>query len=350
MPNSDERPLLTFALFAYNQERFIADAVRGALSQTYTPLEIILSDDCSSDRTFEIMQELAAGYQGPNRVIVRRNEQNLGLIGHINRVMELVQGELIVAAAGDDISLPERVERTYHAYLESERSAYSIFSNAIWIDENGCKMNLLRRQPVNSRALTFLHYGTRSTPGFLNGCTHAWKRECFDFFGPLMDGVGAEDTVIPFRSALLGNIVYIHDVLVLYRQNRSRMQNHHGKYLYSIYRNNWVKHQRMLLNIFRNRLQDLEVYLTIHSKTDEISIVLKFIHEQISELSRVVEIFEMPLLRQRLFEVIKRCTLSNFRNVINQLTCAVIPLQIWYGYLKLIAYYIYQEFQKGNSL
>ena len=55
---SPERPLVTFALFAYNQENYIRAAVEGAFAQTYQPLEIILSDDCSKDRTFEIMQRL----------------------------------------------------------------------------------------------------------------------------------------------------------------------------------------------------------------------------------------------------------------------------------------------------
>jgi len=41
-----ERPLLTFALFGYNQEQYIREAVEGAFAQTYSPLEIILSDDC----------------------------------------------------------------------------------------------------------------------------------------------------------------------------------------------------------------------------------------------------------------------------------------------------------------
>lgn len=55
-----DRPLVTFALIAYDQERFIREAVEGAFSQTYSPLEIILSDDCSSDRTFEIIKDVAA--------------------------------------------------------------------------------------------------------------------------------------------------------------------------------------------------------------------------------------------------------------------------------------------------
>ena len=48
-----EKPLVTFALFAYNQERFITEAVEAAFAQTYQPLEIIISDDGSSDKTYD---------------------------------------------------------------------------------------------------------------------------------------------------------------------------------------------------------------------------------------------------------------------------------------------------------
>ena len=54
MSESFHKPLLTFAVGAYNQERFIREAVESAFAQTYSPLEIVLSDDCSRDRTFEI--------------------------------------------------------------------------------------------------------------------------------------------------------------------------------------------------------------------------------------------------------------------------------------------------------
>src|SRR5215212_7155005 len=101
---NDDRPLVTFALFAYNQERFIAEAVRGALSQTYSPLEIIISDDGSTDRTFEIIEGEVAGYAGPHEIRLNRIEQNIGWGAHINLVMEMVKGKLIVVAAGDDVS------------------------------------------------------------------------------------------------------------------------------------------------------------------------------------------------------------------------------------------------------
>lgn len=77
-----ERSLISFALLAYKQEQYIREAVEGAFSQTYSPLEIILSDDCSPDRTFDIIQEMAAKYTGPHKVVLNRNPQNFGIGAH----------------------------------------------------------------------------------------------------------------------------------------------------------------------------------------------------------------------------------------------------------------------------
>ena len=130
-----DKPLLTFVVLAYNQERFIREAVEGALAQTYSPLEIILSDDCSPDQTFEIMQQMAAEYHGPHKIVLNRNETNQGIGGHVNRVMELTHGELIVMAAGDDISLPHRTQRLYGVWEDSGRKAMSVFSDLLHMDE-----------------------------------------------------------------------------------------------------------------------------------------------------------------------------------------------------------------------
>lgn len=130
-----ERPLVTFALFAYNQEKYIREAVEGAFSQTYSPLEIILSDDCSSDRTFEIMREMARGYRGPHLLKVRRGEVNIGVLAHVLSVAQMATGEIIIVGAGDDISMPERSEITVNAFSGVESLAFS--SDDIIIDDSG---------------------------------------------------------------------------------------------------------------------------------------------------------------------------------------------------------------------
>src|SRR5436309_1782231 len=137
MSASPAKPLLTFALAALNQERFIREAVEAAFAQTYSPLEIILSDDHSEDRTFEIMKQMAAAYRGPHKIILNQNPARRCIGGHINRIIEISSGELIVGAAGDDVSLPERAQVTYETWEKSGRRATSIYSNFTQIDESG---------------------------------------------------------------------------------------------------------------------------------------------------------------------------------------------------------------------
>lgn len=135
-----ERPLVTFALFAYNQEKYIREAVEGAFSQTYSPLEIILSDDCSSDSTFEIMEEMAREYQGLHLVKVRRGENNLGIIDHVLTVARLAGGVLVVVAAGDDISLPTRAEKCLTTHLR--HAAKAVYSGRTLINDSGKELGI----------------------------------------------------------------------------------------------------------------------------------------------------------------------------------------------------------------
>src|SRR5512139_2419524 len=107
-----DRPLISFVMTCYNQERFIHEALQGAFSQHYSPLEIIISDDCSTDRTFDLVREVGAAYRGPHRLVLNRNPANLGIGGNLSKAMELCNGELVITAGGDDISLPERTSRT----------------------------------------------------------------------------------------------------------------------------------------------------------------------------------------------------------------------------------------------
>ena len=181
-------PLVTFALFAYNQEKYIREAVEGAFSQTYAPLEIILSDDCSTDRTFEIMQEMAAAYHGPHRVRVRRNEVNFGTALHVSAVASVSQGKLIVVAAGDDISLPLRTEKLTQAWIERGSSASAVHSKLIEISD----ADPAKRKEVSARVEPYAKvdaqwYIRHKALPFLSP-TCAYSRSVFDSFPQLIGG------------------------------------------------------------------------------------------------------------------------------------------------------------------
>lgn len=223
-----DRPLITFALLAYNQERFIKEAVEGALAQTYSPLEIILSDDCSDDGTFAIMSGMVEVYRGPHTIILNRNQRNLGVLGlggHINRVMEIARGELIVGAASDDISVPERTAKTYEAYEKSGREAKSIHSSCILIDEKNTVIGHAQRfEEYKNDLESLIDNGSR-----VYGCTHAWHKDVFLNFGPLPREIQNEDEVLPFRSLLIGGIEYIKDPLVYYRLHSKNICGINGR-------------------------------------------------------------------------------------------------------------------------
>ena len=59
-PEHPDRPLVSFFVTAYRQEHLVRAAIEGAFAQTWQPLEILLSDDCSPDGTWRVMQEMAA--------------------------------------------------------------------------------------------------------------------------------------------------------------------------------------------------------------------------------------------------------------------------------------------------
>ena len=103
--------LFSLVLLTYNQEKFVAEAVKAALSQQCSPIEILITDDCSNDTTFDIIREIAEIYNGPHKVILNRNDKNLGLLQHIDKAHELSSGEVIIIAAGDDISNPNRCQK-----------------------------------------------------------------------------------------------------------------------------------------------------------------------------------------------------------------------------------------------
>ena len=213
-----DRPLISFVLISYNQERFIREAVAGAFSQTYSPLEIVICDDCSPDHTFKIIKEMAAAYRGPHKIILHRNQRNLGICGNVNKAVELSRGELIVGAAGDDISLPHRCARIVEEWNRPGRQWRSLCSNAEIIDEFGNRAGTYIDMQSNQRLISADQVLAFGIVG-IAGCTHAFSRETFGVFGPLDVQSLGEDEVIGFRSLVLGGVCWISDRLVLYRRH-----------------------------------------------------------------------------------------------------------------------------------
>ena len=215
---NNERPLVSFCIVTYNQEKYIREAIEGALNQTYSPMEIIISDDCSTDGTYEEILKTVEGYTGPHKIIVNKNEPNLGIREHMNKVMfTLSKGEYILLAGGDDVSAPERAE-TYVKYFEKFPQVMSISCLSEEVDEN--------MQPINTSADWNGSYSIYNLDDYLNyrnfiiysGDSRGLRRKVLEAFPPL-ECAPSEDIYMFVRSLLVGSGCYLRMPLVKRRNH-----------------------------------------------------------------------------------------------------------------------------------
>lgn len=218
--------LVSYVLTAYNIENFIEESIQCAFNQTYEPLEIILSDDCSTDRTYEIMERMANEYKGPHKIVLNRNPENLGITKHMNKAyLDLAQGDIIIAAHGDDVSVPERTQIQVD-FLLNNPNVTAVSGGIVVISEDG---KVRESESKNTVVSEIRHYNLNNPKetGIANipAPSRAFWKRVMSYFGPLNDDCPTEDELISFRSLLLGENVFLPDVLVKYRKHKNSSSN-----------------------------------------------------------------------------------------------------------------------------
>lgn len=220
-PTSD-RPLVTFALFAYNQEKYIRAAVEGALAQDYENLEIILSDDCSTDSTFSIIKSMADSYQGPHKITVNRNFENKGLAAHFNKIMAMASGETVVVAAGDDISLTDRVSRTVRVFKEHPNVMLVSFLDHL-IDKDGLEIRLNSCSDYSKYDLVSIDEYLSGTKVPISGASRGFRYEVYKTFGALAEDCPTEDTPYKLRGLMMGCAYIFRAPGIYYRKHDTNL-------------------------------------------------------------------------------------------------------------------------------
>lgn len=153
----------------YGVEQYIADAVRSVLQQTYTNFELLIIDDGSPDRSIEICQQIS----DPRIKII--HQQNRGLSAARNTGIHHAEGEYIAFLDGDDLWLPEKLEK-HVDHLESSAPVGVSFSRSAFIDETG---NLLGTYQMPKLQEITVFSLLRSNP-VGNGSAAVVRREVFE--------------------------------------------------------------------------------------------------------------------------------------------------------------------------
>lgn len=134
------KALISIALCTYNGSQFLEKQINSIINQTYKNIELIVVDDCSTDHTFEIVEQLATKYP---QIKPYRNSANLGFNKNFEKAIGLATGAYIAISDQDDIWLKDKLQ----LLIDNIGDNWLIFSNSEWMDE---QEHLLGRQILAS--------------------------------------------------------------------------------------------------------------------------------------------------------------------------------------------------------
>lgn len=129
----------TILVVAYNHEDYIEECLNSLVNQTELPYEIIISDDCSTDNTWEIIEEFHRKY--PKLFKIYQNKENLGIFENIDKIRGLSSGNVINFCSGDDLLKAKTIQNISNAIsinnLNPEKDFFIVILNSIHLYPDG---------------------------------------------------------------------------------------------------------------------------------------------------------------------------------------------------------------------
>jgi len=210
--------IVSIGLPVYNGERFVGAALDSICNQTFEDLELIISDNASTDGTQEICERYA---RKDSRIRYLRNEINIGAGNNFNRVYELSNGKFFKWMAHDDVLAPEFIRDCVSA-LDKDDSAVLSHPRAEIIGENGEK---LRDYHVSLKT-------SAVTPNKRFAELVLSRHNCYQVFGlirsdalrqtRLIANYTGSDRNLLAELSLLGRFIEVPGVLAYYRRHPGR--------------------------------------------------------------------------------------------------------------------------------
>ena len=206
-------------LASYNGKKYIEAQISSILNQTYKNIKLIISDDCSTDGTIDILKKYA---QKDNRIQLYLQEKNLGVVKNIEFLLKNVTNNLYMLSDQDDVWLPEKIEKSVK-YLK-ENDADLVFGDLRIVDEklntiyeSFSKYMLLDRKInkyIGSKKLNYLY-------NCVTGCTILSKKKFIKEILPLpaISKYMIHDHWIGLIISFNGKLAYMPEQYILYRQH-----------------------------------------------------------------------------------------------------------------------------------
>lgn len=209
------KPMVSVIMPVFNCEGYIAQALESILNQTYQNLEILVCDDASKDRTWEIL----CSYND-SRINLFRNEVNRGVIPTKNFLFEKAKGDYLTGQDGDDWSVPDRIEIQLREFL-SDPSLSACATNSFRVTNMG---KISKFKDIENQYITLKE--CYQLP-FMPACLMI-KKEVLKIIGGLnnfFSGLLAEDLYWVALIAERYKVKYMNVPLYYYRFNENSITN-----------------------------------------------------------------------------------------------------------------------------
>lgn len=226
-----ETPLVTIGLLTYNHEKYIASALEGILSQKYQPIELIILDDASNDRTPLIIEQYMDRMKDKlARVVSLKNETNSGNIPrNCNRMIMESSGIFYYGISGDDILLSQAVELLCTT-LQNHSECNVIHANMIQVQDT---FVFGERIDVDNVILRGKDSGLESKNLFqqlmYSNCIAAptvmLRREVFERHGYHDESIAFEDYEYWLRISQSEKFYFLNAPVILYRRAETSVTN-----------------------------------------------------------------------------------------------------------------------------
>lgn len=263
--------MISVAMATYNGAKYLPEQMDSILNQTISDIEIIVCDDCSTDKTWEILQSYAAN---DPRIHCYRNDSNLGFKKNFEKAISLCQGELIALSDQDDIW-----EKNHLEVLQNLIGNYDIAcGNAELIDKYGNDLNktLSEADYFYKKAKKHQDYIYRIlfNSSCFQGASMLIKRKFLNCAIPIPDKVQYHDTWFALLACFNKGLLYSHQIITQHRRhenNASQRTNWHHLFNRIYFKRNIRRGRDLMIPAIQNRLKD--------TLTNDQKEILKFIEQ-----------------------------------------------------------------------
>lgn len=205
-------PKVSVLMITYNHEKFIAQAIESVLMQECDfSYELVIGEDCSTDRTREFVSEYQSKY--PDKIRVLLPETNLGMMRNFVQSMAACRGEYIALLEGDDYWLrPEKLQIQVD-FLDSNSEFVTCFHDVCVMDEVSGE-SFLSSRSINKDVFTIEDFLVANP---IQTCSTMFRNRLFDNFPDWFHTLQLGDWPLHILNAQHGRVAFINEVLGTYR-------------------------------------------------------------------------------------------------------------------------------------